>query len=108
MKHLVKFNEMKKIVNKMYIYYREGNRYAKYAIIEQKLNGETVYPILEEQGDNDFWFMEDSTDHPDIDTENWFSSHSEAKSYLENYIGGDLILLGEEDTILNWEQNYTI
>lgn len=76
-----------------------------YAIMEQIINGVKRFITLFDQGDNsdDFWFTEDSSDHPDIDFENWFDSLESAKSYLEDYYKCDLEFCYETTTDLNWE-----
>jgi len=99
MKYLENYSEHNK--NKMKVY---TSKHHTYAIMEQDINGVKRYITLFDQGDNsDFWFTEDSSDHPDIDLDNWFDSWESAKSYLENYYKCVLEFSHDTTTDLEWE-----
>lgn len=88
--------------NRLYIYCLENNHCVKFAILEQIVNGRSVFLTLSEQGDNDFWFTDDYSEHPMVDINNWFSSHEEAFDYLEEYCYCNLVFLMEEPSELSW------
>ena len=90
-------------MKKIRIYQIVGRYGAECAILEQLLNGKQTFFTLQEQGDGSFWFTEDSSIHPTINLDEWFSTLLEAEKYLENYHGLKLELLEEtETTDLNW------
>ena len=103
MKFLENYSEHNK--NKMKVYSCSNQTYQTYAIMEQGINGVKRYITLFDQGDNsdDFWFTEDSSEHPTIDLDNWFDSWESAKSYLEDYCKGNLEFCYDTTTDLKWE-----
>lgn len=82
----------------------ENIGYSQYfGISKQNIKGKECFVTLKDQGNGDFWFMEDSSEYPDIDIENWFKTELGAINYIESYSKRKIIYVYEYDDInLMW------